>query len=514
MKIEKQKQNHIKLVLYCMVSAMVPLLLCSKNSFLYPFNDWPDINIFFSMGKGMVYDKIPYVDLIDHKGPYLYALAAISYLMSNTTFYGYFLFEVVSVSAFIYYSHKLIKLYCNREALWILPIMGATVLCAKSFVHGGSVEELCLGIFAYAIYSLLAFLHDNEKKSLSYKVIGINAFWAGILFWSKFTLVGIYIGWIIVVITVYVHQKKYREIAKLIGIYLLVVFAVTLPWIIYFAWNNELVRWLQYYLWNNIFVYGSNAEISILSRVLQAIKSALKTLKDSGNWSYSIGVIVGGIGYTLMQSIRVNWWEKIAVALMAAGMALGIFIGGTQHDYYGLPLAVFIVFGVLVLQVLMERFFPCKDRIKKKYETVVVCGLGMIIAAIMCVALSPNIYLLEYRREEMPQYRFAAQILKSEDTSTLNYGFLDGGFYTVLNQVPGVRYFCVMNINRGEVLAEQTSYVEQKHTQWLVTWKAYEITEEEALHLPIVSDYYELVDYQYFFFEGDVRTYLLYRRKP
>ena len=39
------------------------------------------------------------------------------------------------------------------------------------------------------------------------------------------------------------------------------------------------------------------------------------------------------------------------------------------------------------------------------------------------------------------------------------------------------------------------------------------MTEEEAYELAVVSDYYDLVDYQYFFFEGDMRTYALYKKK-
>ena len=50
-------------------------------------------------------------------------------------------------------------------------------------------------------------------------------------------------------------------------------------------------------------------------------------------------------------------------------------------------------------------------------------------------------------------------------------------------------------------------------TEWLVTWKAFEMPEEELQKLPVVSEYYELVDYQYFYFEGDKKTYALFRRK-
>lgn len=514
MYINEKKRNQIRIIFYCMISALVPLLICSKNSPLYPFNDWPDINIFFTMGKGMLHGKVPYVDLMDQKGPYLYALAAIAYFISKTNFYGYFLFEVISLSAFLFYSHKILRLYSKYNALWALPILSGSVVCAKSFVHGGSVEELCLGIFAYAIYTLLDFLHDEEKKCLSNKVIIVNAFWAGILFWSKFTLVGIYIGWILVVLFVYMGRRKYKEIFKFLGIYVLVALAVTLPWILYFAYHKALEQWIVWYIWNNIFEYSSQVKIPIGNRMVQAIKLGLLTLKDPGNRSYALGVIIGGISFVLMPRSKVSHGEKIGIAMIAVTMVLGIFIGGTQHDYYGLPLAVFIVFGAVLLQVVMERLLTKYKGIKKKYIMPAVCVLTILLAGIEGIILSPNVYLLKYKKEEMPQYRFAAQIEASNDTSVLNYAFLDGGFYTVLNQVPDVRCFCLLNVNIIENLTEQNSYVEQQLTQWIVSWKDYEMTEDEARQFPIVSDYYDLVDYQYFPLEGEMRTYLLFKRKP
>lgn len=513
--IKREKDTRqIKIIVCCIISAILPLMICSKNSFLYPFNDWPDINVFFTVGKGMIHGKVPYVDLIDPKGPYLYVLSAISYLISRTGFFGFFLFECLSISVFLYYSYKVICLYCKANALWILPVLSASVVCAKSFVHGGSLEELCFGFFVYAIYTLLDFLHSDENNVLTKRTIVVNALGAGIIFWSKFTLVGLYIGWGMVVVVVYLWRKKYREIGVFVAYFLLTVFIVTLPCIIYFAWNNALKQWLEYYLWNNVFAYSSNESVSIFTRMGIAIKNALLSLKDSENWSYSIVVVFGGIGYVLLPAKRVPWREKIAVAVLAICMVLGIFIGGTKHDYYGLPLAVFIVFGGLVMQILAERVGKAWSSEKWSRFNRIGFAVVLLLSLLECMILSPNVYLMNYKKDEMPQYRFAAQIQESQDTSMLNYDFLDGGFYTVLNQVPEVRYFCVLNVNRGEIMAEQTSYVEQQLTQWLVTWKAYEMTEEDARQLAVVTDYYDLVDYQYFFLEGDMRTYLLYKRKP
>ena len=127
---------------FCAIVSFLILLIGSKSSFLYPLNGWPDVNIFFTLGKGMVHGKVPYVDLIDQKGPYLYAISGLAYLLSRESFLGFFVLEMISIYFFLLYSWKIIGLYVNGKALWVLPILAAGIVSAKSFVHGGSIEEL------------------------------------------------------------------------------------------------------------------------------------------------------------------------------------------------------------------------------------------------------------------------------------------------------------------------------------------------------------------------------------
>lgn len=512
---EKGKGDHgFWSMIFCLASALLPLLLCSKSSPLYPFNDWPDVNIFFTLGKGMMRGQVPYVDLIDHKGPYMYAAAGVGYLLSHDSFYGYFLFECLSMFFFLFYSWKILRLYTTGQVLWVLPLISGAVVSAESFVHGGSLEELSLGIFAYAIYSLLCFLRCEEKKPMPAGVLFCNGIWAGILLWSKFTLLGLYIAWMIMVLIVYLRRKQYRELWKSIGIFLGAMFLTTIPWLIYFGWKNALGEWLRVYIWNNIFGYTSGGEFSLLQKLFIAVGNALRSLKDRENWSYSLPVIFGCTVYLCFPPKRVSWGEKLSLAFMGLGMALGIFIGGTKHDYYGLPLAVFTVFGGLVPVLLVNRLLEWdKKEVRRKAAVILLCLAALAGGAFEGYRLSPNTYLLSVQREEMPQYRFAEQIKASGDSTLLNYGFLDGGFYTVLNQVPVVKTFCVTNLRPDVMLEQQNRYVEQQLTGWVVAWRAFPVTEEELMQLPVVSQYYELVDYEYFYFEGDTRTYALYRRR-
>ena len=116
---------------------------------------------------------------------------------------------------------------------------------------------------------------------------------------------------------------------------------------------------------------------------------------------------------------------------------------------------------------------------------------------------SPNAYLMDYRREDLPQYRFAEIITQCEDPSLLNYGFLDGGFYFASGVLPSDPYFCSLNIDLPEMdQALQESIREGK--------TAFVVTRSQKLK---GSSNYKLVDEADLPFEGRTWHYYLYQRK-
>ena len=77
----KQKRRILQ-ALFALAVSFGMLLICSKNSFLYPLNDWVDVNCFFTVGRGIRHGLVPYLDLYDHKGPLLYYVYALASLIS------------------------------------------------------------------------------------------------------------------------------------------------------------------------------------------------------------------------------------------------------------------------------------------------------------------------------------------------------------------------------------------------------------------------------------------------
>ena len=498
--------------LYLFVVALVPLLICSKCSPLYPLNDWYDINIFFTAGKGIVNGKVLYAELFDHKGPYVYWVASLAYLISNTTFWGYFVIEVANLWIFLFFTTKSLRLYDIGIPFWCYPLLTMAICISDSFVHGGSVEELSLGIFSYSLYSLLRLVRSDEVTALPTGNLVINGFLAGVVFWSKFTMMGFYLAWCLLVFGFYLWKKEYRLLAKQLLGFCFGCILATVPVLLYFGVNGALRDLGAVYFYNNIWGYGTGVKTSLFQKVKEVAIALVYFLKRPMNRWYTVPLVLGCVGYLFCSRKLVSFKEKAWMVFMAGGTACGLFFGGALQDYYGLPLAIFLVIPLFIMQSMLWLLNKGKWNLSPIQKSIVSIGL-LIVSIVICYTFSPNVYLQSIEKDDMPQYRFAEQIAASDDQTVLNYGFLDCGLYTVLNQTPSVRMFCVTNMDYYGSLEIQEEYVRQGLINWVVTWNELEVPEEELKMKPIVSEYYDLVDFQYYWVEGDYRTFALYQKK-
>ena len=82
-----EKKNPCKL-LFAFLLSFLFITICSKNSFLYPMNDWGDVNCFFIVGRSLLDGKVLYRDIYDQKGPILYFIYALLSSISSTSFFA------------------------------------------------------------------------------------------------------------------------------------------------------------------------------------------------------------------------------------------------------------------------------------------------------------------------------------------------------------------------------------------------------------------------------------------
>lgn len=491
---EEDSVSGRKAVGICALTAVGVITLCSKSSFLYPLNDWVDANCFFTVGKSMMNGVVVYRDLWEQKGPFLYFLHGLASLISDDSFLGVYFIEIIAAVFFLYFSYQALRLFVkDTDALITVPLIAAVVYTSPAFCHGDSAEELCLPFLAYALWvSLKSFKHQTEITMKEYLLVGISS---GLVFWTKYTMVGFYCGWFIVPALCLARKKQWKRLGLVILTIAAGVMLATVPFIVYFGLNHAIGDWLEVYIYNNLFLYAVNDAGSVSSGLAVNLLAGFEFACSSG----AVLLLFSLLG-SVWIAVRTEWKIALHYFFVLFFTFVVTFMGGRQYDYYTFVLSVFVPFGLAAVICLLTEnteFVGCAAGRK---------GTAYAITA-LCIAFSllatPNRYLLGVEKEELPQYQFKEIIEQKENPTLLNYGFLDGGFYTASEIIPNCKAFCKLNIPLDEMNQMQEDYIRNGLCDFVVT-------RDQELDF----DHYECVaQSQYRNKEGMLYTYYLYQQR-
>lgn len=493
----RRKPSRFAIVLI-FITAVVSITLCSKSSPIYPLNDWVDANCFFTVGKSLTDGKVLYRDIYEQKGPYLYFLHTIYYLISPDTFLGGYIFEIIACFSFLLVSYKTILLFASEKSIWAIPILSAFIYSSPYFAHGGSAEEYCLPLLSLSLYFGLKYVTQREAISyFRWFIIGLTA---SVVFWIKYTMAGIYIGIWLYLLFVSIMRKDIKRFLISILPLLAGLLLGSVPVFVYFIMNDATGDLFNVYFYNNIFSYSVKTPDA--HEVQQNAVTSVGRRTDVLAYSKMIEVlIVLGFIYLFFKS-RSGF---LYYALSLSCLLFFVFIGERSYIYYSLPISIFAPLGAIIPFKIIS-FLMDKLRLFKRQGSRRLISVFYVFFCVVFILLSSsNVYLVKHKKEEMPQYIFKEIMSQSENPTLLNYGFLDGGFYTTTKIMPNCKYFCTLNIPVEEMEQIHREYIENGVTEYVITRD--KLLEEYMPHQ------YQKVAESSFYFEKKIRTYYLYQRK-
>lgn len=314
--------------------------------------------------------------------------------------------------------------------------------------------------------------------------------------WIKFNLLGFYLGWFCVLSIGFIRSGNAKKLLKMIFFIAVGVLVTSLPILIYFGANHALGDLWTVYFYNNLFGYSniseSRAFATLTNNLLTGIRRTFKTNKLP-----LIITLFGGL--TLLKKKGKTDFCFLLMTFM--GTFLGVYIGGRSFKYYSFIFSAFVPLGVAAAAEFIRNF---NTEYLHLHIPNVIYRCRSIFVSILCAiflfSMCENTYLLQYKKSDMPQYQFAEIIGQVENATLLNYGFLDGGFYTTAGIIPNCKYFCKLNIELDEMVEAQDRYVEQGLVDFVVT------RDEE-----LKSDQYMVVATSSMYLENKTRVYYLYK---
>lgn len=480
------RQIRGKLLLFSFLSAFLVLMICSKSSFLYPMNDWVDVNCFFTVGRAIKQGKVPYLDLYEQKGPLLYFVFFLAALFGEQSFLGVFMMEVLCFTLFLYESGQIILLWIEKHDIvfCFLPLMALTICVSTAFFHGTSAEELFLPVMAVSLRIVLAQMRGG--KLLSGRQLLALGLFAGSALWFKYTFCGFFLGLFVAVLVWYISTGNARRVPPAIlkaASGAVALSAVILGW---FALRGGLSALIEAYFTNNLGVYTQ----AFGFRHDPPLTAMMK------NWPWSLPAAIGLVFFLIR--VRREWKELLTVLCSFGVLFFFTYYNGRSFPYYALIFSVFAVPGVIPAALLIS------DVIRRPMHRLAwaACSLTAVLSVFLAYQFSGNVYLLGTDQRDMPQYRFAETIRREEQATLLNEGFLDGGFYLAAGVEPVNRYFCTLNMHLPDMEQEHTDMIREGTTDFVITRNR----ELDG------SAPYRLVDQCTFHYEGNDWTYYLYHK--
>lgn len=342
-------------------------------------------------------------------------------------------------------------------------------------------------LLVYAIYVGVKAIKNCElPNNIESYLIGITS---ACILWIKYTMLGFYIGYFLFFLLYSLKKQERKKFFINIIFIALGVITVSIPILLYFVTNSALSDLWKVYFYDNIFAYtqgNGNIILSIIYNLCYGIETSI---------AYNIFITMVIYAGCIVTFLKRDFEEFKFILITYICLILGIYCGRKAYFYYPLITSAFFTISLCKIHY---KFSQLNDNLKfgKKCEVIL-----SIVAYLSIFANSMNISSLLQEKDELPQYIFAKIMNEKENPTLLNYGFLDGGFYTVADILPNCYFYYKSNIPLEEQTAIQRHYVDEKLVDFVVT-----------RNYKLYSENYECIaEEDYYYYGVEKTTFYLHK---
>lgn len=224
-------------------------MILLPTSLIYQVSPIGDINTMIAMGNGLTHGVIPFIDIFEQRGPYMYILHMVSSLPGNSLHWVYLL-ELINFYIIYRILHQIVRLkYQGRyeNLIAIAPLI--FYMLSPSVWYGASPEEFTIIPVIYTIFIFLKYIMVNQeipKRHLFLLGVGLSY----ILF-LKYSIIGATVGLFIGYGLWLLWQRKFNDFIKTVGISVAGFITGALPVILLYASQGKLFQFFHQYFVEN-----------------------------------------------------------------------------------------------------------------------------------------------------------------------------------------------------------------------------------------------------------------------
>ncbi len=307
-----------KLFLLLLVWSVLVLLLLSPDSPIHgPWNR-VDSAIFFTSGKALMNGMRPYVDFADSKGPLLWLIYGIGYLLSPRSYTGVYVVSCLWYAGIFYYNFKTARIFLKDDQHPMAVTLLMTFAYFLQWFHFEvRAEDFATLPVAVSLYYLFRLLYGcgSDAAQLTVRRCGLvlgGCFMALVLI--KFSIAAM--QGIIVLVMLWYMARERKEYIKPLAWLAVGAVAVALPFLGYLWMRGAVPAFIHEYF------------INTLSTV---------TVSDAD----------GSRPTTIWAELAASWGNPASLALLMFMCYGGWLLGRQLSCYRRVPLLVGVFFFVL-----------------------------------------------------------------------------------------------------------------------------------------------------------------------
>ncbi|MCQ2437262.1 MAG: hypothetical protein MJ099_02560, partial [Clostridia bacterium] len=452
--VEKSALLKRKDIAVCLISAFVILMLLSLNSYLYPVNPWDDVNIFFTVGQGILDGKMPYRDLIDQKGPLAFLVHSAALLISPGNYHGIFWFELVALTATLLIMLRTARRFRPQLSAFWMTAVAAVICLSPMFSCGDSAEEMLLPFLALTMDAIVA--HGYEGRTVTYRTLLVNGMGAGVIAMWKYSLLGLPFAFMaFLAIEAVIEDRGLLRAVKMCLVYLLGMAAVVGACLLWAAACGFLSEFLSIYLLDNATQYGTvNLGRPFWFRIAAG---TVRCLILRRNFVFTAVLALSVLNLFFLEK-RVGKRMKAFVFIAAVIATACMHFNGVGYTYYAMGFVPFAVFCL-----------PLADRLLSRLPFARFGGIAVAVLALAAViVLGKPVPFIGSRYEDSSYHDIAGIVNADADNTLMNFGSLDMGYYMACGVSPDMRYFCRLNCNPDQWLEETVTVLNDRSVRYVV----------------------------------------------
>lgn len=237
--------------LMMLVMATAIMMLLSYDSYLHLLRPRVDSAWFFMCGKAWMNGMVPYVDFADSKGPLLWLIYGVGYLLSHYDYHGVFWVSVVVYSFTFYFLFKTAHIFLESRSQAIMAVLITSVAIFNPITHEETrAEDFGMFFTALSLWQLCRMLyaeHTERDERTAFFAFGISLAGTLLIKYNITAMCGIFpaIG---LCYLLREHHPVWRPLLACAAGFA----ALTLPFLIYFLIQGNFSAFIQEYFINTL----------------------------------------------------------------------------------------------------------------------------------------------------------------------------------------------------------------------------------------------------------------------